>query len=67
MKTDVIGLLKQVGDLLKQRRDTSRAFAIYELANNLRLLMRGEGSLQDWNKGYVGADREPLDIDKLLP
>jgi hypothetical protein len=37
------------------------------LGNNLRLLMRGEASLDEWKSTYVGADGEAFDIDKLLP
>lgn len=66
MKVDVMGLLYQTAMDLK-RRDPARAFSLLELGNNLRLLMRGEATLEEWNAAYVGADREPFDIDTLLP
>ena len=66
MKVDAIGLLTNAAMLLK-RKNADRSFALLELANNLRLLMRGEVSLEKWNNHYVGADREPIDTDALLP
>lgn len=66
MKSDAMGLLARAASSVK-RSDAGTAYAIYELANNLRLLMRGEATLTEWNNCYVGADREPFDIEKLLP
>jgi hypothetical protein len=66
MKSDAMGLLARAASTMK-RSDPGTAYAIYELANNLRLLMRGEATLAEWNNCYVGADREPLDIEKLCP
>jgi hypothetical protein len=43
------------------------AYALLELANNLRLLMRKEAAIEEWLAVYCGHDREPLDIDRLLP
>lgn len=66
MKTDVIGLITGAAMNLK-RKHGGEAYALLEVANNLRLLMRGEATIYEWNDCYVGADREPLDIDTMLP
>lgn len=66
MKCDVMGLLLHAAMEL-QRSDPARAYALLDMGNNLRLVMRGEASLEEWNAAYVGADGEPFDIDKLLP
>ncbi len=66
MKIDVMGLLYQTAMELKES-DPARAFSILELGNNLRVLMRGEATIGQWNATYVGADCEEFDIEKLLP
>lgn len=66
LKTNVMGLLYNAAGQVK-RRDAGTAYALLELANNLRVLMRGEASLDEWREIYVGQDREPFDLDALLP
>ncbi len=66
MKVNVIGLLRGAAFELK-RQDPARAYTLLEMANNIRLLMRGEATIEDWNSAYVGADCEPIDIDEILP
>jgi hypothetical protein len=66
MKSDAINLLRVAAERFS-REEAHYAFAVYTLANNLRLLMRSEATIEDWNKIYVGADRAPFDIDALLP
>lgn len=66
MKIDAMGLLHNAALTLKSH-DPSTAFGLLELSNNLRLLMRGEATLAEWNETYVGADAEPVDIDEVLP
>lgn len=67
MKYDAIGLISAGAQALTRAGDAGTAYALYELANNLRLVMRGKASVEDWNKVYVGADCDPIDIEKLLP
>ena len=67
MKYNVMGLLFQAAVIAKKSGDGGLAYGLYEMANNLRLLMRGEATLAEWNNLYVGADREPFDIERLLP
>ncbi len=67
MKTDVMGLLHNAALALKHRGDSGTAFALLEMGNNLRLVMREEASLDEWNECYAGADAEPFDIDAILP
>jgi hypothetical protein len=66
MKVNIMGLLTGAAMELRHS-DGARAYTLLEMANNLRLLMRGEATLDEWNAVYVGADGDPLDIDKLLP
>lgn len=66
MKVDAMGLLLNAALSLKNRDDAT-AFALLELSNNLRLLMRGEAPLTEWNETYVGAAAAPVDIDAVLP
>jgi hypothetical protein len=67
MKYDAMGLLYEAAMALKKIHDDATAFAVLEMANNLRLLMCGEGTIEDWNRIYVGADAPPFDIEKLVP
>lgn len=62
----VMGLLRGAAMEMKFS-DPARASQLLELGNNLRLVMRGEATLDEWKAVYVGADGEPFDIDKLLP
>ena len=66
MQSDAMGLLLNTAILLR-RTDPARAFALLEMSNNLRLVMRGEASIEDWNRAYTWADRPPVDIDQILP
>lgn len=66
MKVNIMGLLR--GAALEMRRtDPTRAYILLEMGNNLRQLMRGEATLDEWNAVYVGADSDPFDIDAILP
>jgi hypothetical protein len=67
MKYDAIFLLHRGAEALAARNDGGTAYALYELANNLRLLMRGDVTLEQWNSVYVGQDRDAVDINKVLP
>ena len=67
MKYDAMGLLHSAAMALKKNRDDGTAFAVLELANNLRLLMRKSGTIDDFNKIYTGADGERFDIEALVP
>lgn len=65
MKVNVMGLLH--GAAMEMRySDPARAYLLLEFGNNLRLLMRGEETLEQWKGVYVGADREAFDIDALM-
>ena len=66
MKCDIMGLLYQCAMALR-RTDPAYAYSLLEMGNNLRLIMRGDATLDEWNATYVGADGEPFDIDTLLP
>ena len=66
MNVNVMGLLKNAAMSLRHD-DPMTAYVLLELANNLRLVMRGEDTIEEFKTVYVGADKGPLDIDKLLP
>lgn len=66
MKYDAVGLICNAAASLK-RRDPGTAYALYELAENLRRLMKGEASIDAWKKCYVGGDNAPIDPDKMMP
>lgn len=70
MKYNVMGLLRNAALQLTEPDGTSEggyAYALMELANNLRSLMRGEHTIEEFKTAYTGHEGEPLDIDKLLP
>ncbi len=67
MKVNVLGLLGNAARSCRQAGDTMSACGLYELGNNLRLVMRGEESMDEFKTVYIGADKDPFDIDKLLP
>lgn len=67
MRVNIMGLLRGAAMELRASGDGGRAYALLEMGNNLRLVMRGEATLEEWNAVYVGAEGEPFDIDKLLP
>lgn len=66
MKYNVLGLLQNAAMQLKCR-DGGPAYALLELANNLRLVMREEASVGDFLGAYTGHEGEPIDIDRILP
>ena len=66
MKINIMGLLHNIA-MDMPRQNNGYAFALLELANNLRLVMRHEATLEQFGECYVGTDRAPFDIDKLLP
>lgn len=66
MKYNIMGLLQNAAMQLS-RRDGGTAFALLELANNLRLVMREEESIADFKGAYCGEDGDPIDIDAVLP
>ena len=66
MVINVIGLLRQSA-LELRRHDTMRAYGLLELANNLREVMRGDATMEEFKSCYVGQDGEPIDIDEVLP
>jgi hypothetical protein len=66
MKTDMMGLLRNAAIGLK-RKDPVTAYALLELGNNLRKVMRCENSLGEFCRVYVGQDREAFVIDDILP
>lgn len=65
MKYDACGLLLNAALRLKGR-DAGTGYALAELAKNLRLVVRGEASLDDFRKAYVVSE-EPIDPDALFP
>lgn len=66
MKYDVLGLLTNAARQIKHSNGGT-AFALLELANNLRLVMRGEESVDDFKGAYTGHEGDPVDIDAILP
>jgi hypothetical protein len=66
MKYNVLGLLKNAAMQIKHR-DGGTAYALLELGNNLRQVMRGEATIDDFKGAYTGHDGEPIDIDRLMP
>jgi hypothetical protein len=67
MKIDAFGLLHRAAETHDRNGDGATAYVLYEFANNLRLLMRGEVTIDEWNAVYVGQDRDAVDIDRVLP
>lgn len=66
MKINLPGMLKCAAMDLR-RHNGFAAYGLLELANNLRLVMRGEETIEAFRAVYVGFDGDPIDIDKLLP
>lgn len=66
MKYDAIGLVCKGAEALK-RKDPGAAFALYELAENLRQVMNGEASFDSWGSCYVGGDNKPIDPTEMVP
>jgi len=66
VKYNILGMLHNAAMQIK-RRDGGTAFALLELANNLRLVMRRDASIEDFMGAYCGEDGAPIDIDAVLP
>ena len=66
MKVNFMGLITGAAMQIKPR-DGGRAYALLEMANNLRLVMRGEETIEAFRAVYVGFDGDPIDIEALLP
>jgi len=66
VKINAINMMRRAAIELR-RSNPMLAYGLLEMANNLRLVMRGDETIEDWNRVYVGADREPIDIDAILP
>jgi hypothetical protein len=66
VKYDIMGLLRGSAIEIKES-DGARAYALLELANNLRLLMRGEDDMNEFKRCYTGHEGNPIDIDALMP
>jgi len=65
MKVNAMGLLTGAAQEIK-RHDGGRAYCLLEFANNLRLVMRGEETIEAFRAVYVGFDADPIDIDAIL-
>ena len=61
-----MGLLKTAAMTLKYQ-EPGVTYLLLQMGNHLRSLMRGDEPLEEWNRVYVGQDREPFDIEALLP
>lgn len=66
MKYDLMGLLRSAA-MDVNRRDGGTAYALLELANNLRMVMRKEATIDELLGAYTGHEAEAFDIEKLLP
>jgi len=66
MKYDYRGLLGGAAKSLT-KSDAGYAFALYELADNLGTLLRGECSLDEFKGCYVGWDGGKFIRDGLMP
>jgi hypothetical protein len=66
MKVNFMGLITGTAEQIK-RRDGARAYTLLEMANNLRLVMRGEETIEAFREVYVGFDADPIDIAAVLP
>jgi hypothetical protein len=67
MKVSTMGMLRRAADHARKTGDIGLAYVLLEFGNNLRSVMRGEETLVEFNKVYVGADGEPFDLDALCP
>lgn len=66
LKYDAIGLITKGADSLR-RKDGGTAFALYELADNLAIVMRGEATIEAFCSVYVGQDAPPFIRDGMMP
>ncbi len=65
MKYDATGLLVNAAKALR-KRDGGTAYALAELAENLRKVMAGEATLDEFRAAYV-CSKEPIDPEKVVP
>lgn len=66
LTTDPISLIRRGAKALCDVGDASSAYALYELANNLLILMKGEADLEDWSKVYDASGNQPLNPEKVI-
>jgi len=66
MKVNFMGMIAAAGRALRPT-DPACGYVLCEFANNLRLVLRDEATLEEFKAAYVGQDGEPLDLDKLFP
>jgi hypothetical protein len=67
MKIDAMNMLKQSARTLRHSGDGGRAYLMLVFANHLRQVVRGEVTIEEFNRVYVGFDRDPIDIDVECP
>ena len=66
MQYDYRGLIANAARRLA-RTDGGTAYALYELADNIGVLLRGGCTIEDFKTVYVGWDQPPLIRDGLMP
>lgn len=66
MKYDAIGLISRAANSLA-RKDGGTAFALYELADNLAILMRKEAPIEEFLAIYVGQNSPPFIRNGMMP
>jgi len=49
-----------------RNNDTLLAYSLLEFGNNLRLVLRGEETLDAFRQCYVGFDGDPFDLEKVF-
>lgn len=49
------------------KKDGGTAYALYELADNLSVLLNGKCSVEEFRDYYVGHEDEPFIRDGLMP
>ena len=67
MQVNAMGMLRRAASYAEQDGDPGLAYVLLEFGNNFRSVMRGDGTLEELNKAYVGADGEPFDLETLCP
>ena len=65
MKCDATGLLLNAARTLR-RRDGGTAYALAELAENLRKVVAGEATLDEFRAAYV-VSQTAIDPDREIP
>ena len=66
MKYDYRGLISSAARKIT-KCDSGTAYALYELADNLSVLLKGGCSLDDFKERYVGWDQPKFICDGLMP